>query len=335
MFNYHPNSESAAEQSKSVAPQYEEDDRWESTRRRHGFFTVAMVLLAAGLAGLAWYAYPILQRHETSLARLAGIEKTVGSVQQDVRNTDSRLADWSSRQEELRERVDKFTRETRARLESSGKQATAAATAMAHRIQAQVDEQLTGIRKEVANVKSAQESDQTRIASLQQELTQVRTEVGRQSEELAATRRQLNGDRVSANQQISNLRDGQQRDRRDVDSIAANLAVERIDFEISKGHSQQLTPGVSLGLTGTDTRYRRVSGWMWVMPDRRTIWLRNQSAQEPVIFYGLNDGKKRELVITQVAKNSVAGYLILPKTADATKASSGTAGEPETSASLR
>jgi len=319
--------------------QREADERWESTRRRHGFFAAAMVLLAAGLAGLAWYAYPILERHDSSLARLPGIEKAVGSVQQDVQNTDSRLADWSTQQADLRQRVDKLVRETRARIESTGKQASEVAAAAARRIQAEVDTQLAGIRTDVANVKSSQERDQTRIASLQQELNQVRAEVGRQSDELAATRGQLNGDVAAANQQFSSLRDDQQRNRRDVDSIAANLAVERVDFEVSKGHSGQLAPGVSLGLTGTDIRYRRVSGWMWVMPDRRTIWLRDQSALEPVVFYGLTDGKKRELVITQVTKSSIAGYLILPKTADgaasAAKVSARSGDELTTSASLR
>jgi hypothetical protein len=58
---------------------------------------------------------------------------------------------------------------------------------------------------------------------------------------------------------------------------------------------------------------------MWVMPERRTIWLRGQGAQQPVTFYGLEDGKKRELVITQVAKNSVVGYLIVPKAAQANR----------------
>jgi hypothetical protein len=51
---------------------------------------------------------------------------------------------------------------------------------------------------------------------------------------------------------------------------------------------------------------------MWLMPDRRTIWLKNQGAQEPIVFYGVKDGKKRELVITNVTKNSVTGYLLLP-----------------------
>lgn len=71
--------------------------------------------------------------------------------------------------------------------------------------------------------------------------------------------------------------------------------------------------GISLGVTGTDILHRRASGWMWIMPDRRTIWLRNQSVQVPVVFYGMADGKKREVVFTQITQDSVAGYVILSK----------------------
>jgi sortase A len=89
--------------------------------------------------------------------------------------------------------------------------------------------------------------------------------------------------------------------------------VKRIAFEIRKNHSRELTPGISMGVTGTDASSRRVDGWMWVMPERRTIWLRDHSAHEPVIFYGHVDGKMRELVITSVAGNSVRGYLLSPE----------------------
>ena len=47
------------------------------------------------------------------------------------------------------------------------------------------------------------------------------------------------------------------------------------------------------------------------MPERRTIWLKAQNAGEPVVFYGKEDGKKRELVITNVTEGSITGYLLL------------------------
>jgi sortase A len=89
--------------------------------------------------------------------------------------------------------------------------------------------------------------------------------------------------------------------------------IKRVAFEVSKAHSLQVSPGISLGLTGITPSHFRVSGWIWVMPDRRTIWLRDHSAREPVIFYGYLDGKQRELLITSVTTNSVKGYFLLPE----------------------
>jgi sortase A len=86
----------------------------------------------------------------------------------------------------------------------------------------------------------------------------------------------------------------------------------KISFNVSVGHSRQLAPGISLGVTETDPVDQRVKGWMWLMPDRRTIWLRNQSVDDPVVFYGYVDGRKREVLITSISKTSVTGYLMLP-----------------------
>ena len=88
--------------------------------------------------------------------------------------------------------------------------------------------------------------------------------------------------------------------------------IKRVTFEVSEGHSLQVSPGISFGLTGIGLSRLRVNGWIWVMPDRRTIWLRDQATQEPVVFYGHLDGKRRELVITRVTTNSVIGYVLLP-----------------------
>jgi LPXTG-site transpeptidase (sortase) family protein len=106
------------------------------------------------------------------------------------------------------------------------------------------------------------------------------------------------------------------RPARGLKRVEAGPAVRRVAFSVSANHSRELTPGISLGLNRIDAAYQRVNGWMWVMPDRRTIWLRDQSVRQPVIFYRYQDGRKIELVITRVTKSSVAGYLLLPKGPD-------------------
>jgi sortase A len=100
------------------------------------------------------------------------------------------------------------------------------------------------------------------------------------------------------------------RTKRTPKGVDNNSGPLKVRFEVLKSHSRELAPGISMGLTGTDVAGLRVDGWMWVMPDRRTIRLRQQRALEPVVFY--RDGGKRELVITRVSTNSVSGYLIVP-----------------------
>ena len=84
----------------------------------------------------------------------------------------------------------------------------------------------------------------------------------------------------------------------------------RVAFEVSSNHSRQLTTGISLGLTRTDSTDKTADGWMWVMPDRRTIWLRTLHVREPLIFYEDSDGRRRELVLTAVSENTIRGYLV-------------------------
>jgi sortase A len=86
----------------------------------------------------------------------------------------------------------------------------------------------------------------------------------------------------------------------------------RIEFEVAPDHSRQLTRGISFGVSRAEPGSRRVEGWMWVMPDRRTIWLHGQSVGDPVIFFGGADGRERKLVITNVGPRSVKGYLLAP-----------------------
>ena len=115
-------------------------------------------------------------------------------------------------------------------------------------------------------------------------------------------------------QQIANLQssmeDSQREAKQEVTTLANRLAVDRVTFEATKNRTVELSPGVTLRVTKIDVPMHRVSGWMWVLPDRRTVWLRDQPVQQPVTFYGREDGKKRELVITSVTPGAVAGYYL-------------------------
>jgi uncharacterized coiled-coil protein SlyX len=183
---------------------------------------------------------------------------------------------------------------------------------MYSRVQAQIDARLQRFDTRLTHIESSSESQQSRIAELQHELGEVQSQAARQAGDLAAVRNKMEESGASHERQFAGLQQSEEANRRDVDAVGHKLAVHRIDFEVTKNHSRELAEGISLDITSTDTLHRSASGWMWLMPDRRTIWLKGQNAGESVVFYGHEDGKKRELVITNVTKGSITGYLLLP-----------------------
>jgi sortase A len=85
----------------------------------------------------------------------------------------------------------------------------------------------------------------------------------------------------------------------------------QVSFEVAQGHSRELMPGkVWMGIDSVDPGSDTVNGWLWVMPEKRTIWLRHTEKHEPIFFE--QDGKTRELLITTVAGSSAKGYVVVP-----------------------
>lgn len=90
---------------------------------------------------------------------------------------------------------------------------------------------------------------------------------------------------------------------------AAPVKPDTVDFSVPQGHSRELVPGkIWLGVDSADSGNQTVDGWLWVMPDRHTTWLRHTDAHDPVVFY--QDGARRELFITSIAQNSAKGFIV-------------------------
>jgi sortase A len=159
-----------------------------------------------------------------------------------------------------------------------------------------------------------------------QELTEARQDTARRANHRDAARQVLADDVQEPAAVRDSGADRVDRTALGRKAIEHKPGVSRVTFEVSKDHSRQLSPGISLGLTGIELAHLRVNGWIWVMPDRRTIWLRDHSAREPVVFYGHLDGKQRELVITGITTNSVKGYLLGPEDRTSAMSSEPTSG---------
>jgi predicted nucleic acid-binding Zn-ribbon protein len=291
------------------------DDEPEPPRHTVAWIAVAVLAIAA-IAGLCWYGYPTLSQAPAMLAQFPGLQKSVEGVNSRLTDTEARLKDWGSSHQDLQDHVATLEKEMASRFQAARRQARDLSAQVYQRVQTEVAAQTAEIRTRLARIESTSEADRANLAKLQTEVATLRQETAQQAQQLRNVRSDIERDGVNRDRQLVSLNDQVGLATRNVDGLAKSLEVKRVNFEVTRNHSQQIAEGVSLGLTGTDVDHRRVSGWMWVTPDRRTIWLNRQSAQQPVVFYGYQDGKRRELVITNVTRNSATGYVLLPGDGD-------------------
>jgi DNA replication initiation complex subunit (GINS family) len=281
------------------------------------------MLSTIAAAVLVWYGLPVLEN------RFPVVRKMADTVRQQLQPSDEKLGKLTPERKNLVDQIAQAKDDlavrmnaTRERLAATQQRAKESGDAIAAQVQTRFDQGIETLRARLVQLESgAKQNDtsETQVAALQEELNQVTAETYRRvsqlNEELERMRWQVNESGSQNERAVAALRESEQRNRAEVDALANKIAVERVDFEVTKNRSREVVPGISLGVTGTDVTYKRVNGWMKVKPDQRTIWLNGQGAQEPVIFYGNKDGLKRELVITNVTRDKVAGYLLLPKPA--------------------
>lgn len=87
---------------------------------------------------------------------------------------------------------------------------------------------------------------------------------------------------------------------------------ERIDFNLQKFHAQTVAPGIAVAVQFTDPAAQRFNAYVKLQNDQRTVWIRNQEAQVPVLIYPKAGGDPIHLVVNQVNNRDVVGYLLVP-----------------------
>jgi len=301
--------------SDSIREDYDADFRWERARRNHRILTAFLILLAAILVGGAWYAYPMLGRHDSLLSQmpttLTEMRKDVSNLSDQAKSTDVKVDDWGPRQEELRGQLNKARADLMARVDLAKKQASEASTALIQRARSDFATQVDGIKTQLAKIETSRESDREEIAQLQQELVHVRNQMNQQGQELAAVQGRVTQNAATTEQGLAAVKSSQRQDRQDFDAYADKFAVKRVDFEVSKNRETSVAPGISVQVNSTDVSYQRLSGSV-LASDGHTIWLRQLKVQEPVFLTSFADRRTRELVITRVNKTGAVGYVLMP-----------------------
>jgi hypothetical protein len=210
----------------------------------------------------------------------------------------------------------------------------------------EVTEQKVGMTQaEIAQAKSRAESiRKEQVASdqkLSAELTQVQkeseekigvvaNEVGGAKKDIESTKTDLEATKSKMNSALGdmNVMSGLiARNRDDLEDLKRKGDRNYYEFTLQKSKSPQRVGPVQVTLNKTDQKKSKYT--VTVFADDRTIEKKDKTSGEPVQFYvGHSRGTPFELVVFDVGKSQITGYLSTPKDASASAAPVAAPGKP-------
>jgi len=278
--------------------------------RRNGKAVWWVMAALAALAAGVWFGFPSWREHTSAMKQLPALQQTSAQLGEKLNGLEesvkSRTSDQDSVTRKIADRLTKLevgARDLRSHLSESS-------ATLYQRIKSEFDARFRSTESRVAVLESARQDDQLRIALLQTELDGMRDRVNRR---LAAVHDDAARDTGLLSDRFARLDTELDAHRRQFEQDKRDRAMRHLGFEVSKNRVFEVAPGVTTNVTKINVGRRQVSGWMWIMPDRKTVWLKNQNAMQPVIFYSSLDGKRREVVFTHVTKDHAVGYALVPE----------------------
>src|SRR5882724_1352051 len=264
-------------------PSPEESYRYESTGTPR-WIAVLFGVVIAGLAVLGYASYSTQTRMSTDLAKQQEQNKIL-TAQLDQAN--SRIADLKSQMELTTQRVG-LTQSELARAKS--------------RAEAIRQDQQASDQKLTAQLGQVQKENEEKIGA-------VATEVGGAKKDMEATKGKLErslGDMNVMSGLIAHSRD-------DLEDLKRRGDRNYYEFTLQRSKTAQRVGPVQMSLNKTDPKKAKYT--LTIVADDKTIEKKDKTSGEPVQFYvkGSSRMAPYEIVVFEVGKNQITGYLATPK----------------------
>ena len=285
-----------------------------STRRAGLNYLPLFLLLVAGIALVAG-GIGVMQGYQ-----LHEVRRELGSSQQDTSTLLARMQDTN---EALRREI----ADLRTRLAADEEKAQAVVAEQT--VAAPTPEQTAARRRAVAANKRAQSEQQAKIKALEDELAKV----SKSSEENSAKLATVSSDVTDVKGQVASTRSDLEKTASDMKSVRGDMGVmsgliatneKEIDqlrrlgerniyeFTITTDDGEHKVGDILVKLEKANVKHNRYS--VVINADDRRIEKKDKTTNEPVQFYVPSKARQPyEIVVNEVSKRTIKGYLATPK----------------------
>jgi DNA repair exonuclease SbcCD ATPase subunit len=169
---------------------------------------------------------------------------------------------------------------------------------------------------ETAKLAQQQQASEQRIGAVSSDVASVKTDVGGVKTDVATTRSDLDAtksqlQRVMGDAGVMSGLIATNHDQ--LEELKHKGDRNYVEFTLQKGAKPTLLSTVKLKLEKVDNKHSRYT--LTVSADDRNIEKKDKNLDEPVQFYTGKDPVLFELVVNNIDKNKVSGYLSMPKNA--------------------
>jgi DNA repair exonuclease SbcCD ATPase subunit len=268
----------------------------ETGRTISGAFIAAVIVAALlGIGALGW-CYSLQNRLGTSEQKL---------IDADKKNTD------------LADRLDATNARLRATADTLGQNVGATQKQIDARTAAIIAEQKEQKKEQdaaTAKLTQQQQAAEQQIGAVSNDVAGVKTDVGGVKTDVATTRSDLEATKAQMQSMKGDegVMSGLIATNHDqLEELKHKGDRTYVEFTLQKGAKPTLLSPIKLKLVKVDNKHARFS--LVVSSDDRDIEKKDKTLDEPVQFYSGKDPALFEIVVNNISKNSVSGYLSMPK----------------------
>lgn len=241
---------------------------------------------------------------------LAALQESVQAEVTKVREASALLGSANQRNlEALRAELAEARRNAQSAVGQAREEAVRHAEQLARRLQEEQQREQQRLASELSQVREAAGATSGKIEEVAKDVSAVRTEVASTKSELEKTISELKSVRGDLGVQSGLIATNAK------ELAALKLLGDRnyYDFTLTKKQQWQRVGDVSIRLTRTDEKRNRYS--ILIVADDKQVEKKDKTVNEPVQFYTARARIPYEIVVNQVGKDVITGYLATPKVA--------------------
>jgi hypothetical protein len=255
------------------------------------WIAVLFGLLFVGLAALAYAGHSVQGRLEQDLGKSAEQNKILSA---QLEEANARLADLKGKMEVTTQKIGMTQAElaeARSRAESIRKQQTAS------------DQKLS------QEISAAQKASEEKIGAVATDVTGAKKDIEATKSDLEATKTKL--DRATGDMGVMSGLIAKNHD--DLDELKRKGDRNYYEFTLQKSKTPQRVGPVQMSLNKVDPKKSKYT--VTVLADDKSIEKKDKTSGEPVQFYVKGSARLApyEIVVFDVGKNQINGYLATPK----------------------